>query len=91
MATVKEKRRDALQTSFGEILRQIREEKGISQQELAFESELDRTYISLLERGLRQPTLGTLLSLASALNVEGAELVRRAEAHPVYRNALSGT
>ncbi len=90
MATVKEKRRDALQISFGEVLRRAREEKELSQQELAFESELDRTYISLLERGLRQPTLATLLSLASALNVEGAELVRRAEAHPGYRKARSG-
>ncbi|WP_226603243.1 helix-turn-helix domain-containing protein [Bacillus cereus] len=41
----------------------------MSQEELAFNSVLDRTYISLLERGKRKPTISTLFSLASALNI----------------------
>ena len=41
--------------AFGAILRRNREEKGMSQEQLALDCGLDRTFISLLERGLRQP------------------------------------
>ena len=66
-----------LQTSFGTVLRRLRIERGISQGDLALECELDRTYISLLERGLRQPTLTTLVVLGAALKMDPAELVRQ--------------
>jgi transcriptional regulator with XRE-family HTH domain len=68
----------ALQTSFGLVLRATRTERGLSQERLALDCGLDRTYISLLERGLRQPTLTTLVVLGQALNTEAAELVRLA-------------
>lgn len=55
--------------AFAKILKELRKEKGVSQETLAFESDLDRTYISLLERGLRQPTLATILKLSNALEV----------------------
>jgi transcriptional regulator with XRE-family HTH domain len=42
---------------------------------LALEADLDRTYISLLERGLRQPTLTTLIVLAKALGSDAPDLV----------------
>jgi transcriptional regulator with XRE-family HTH domain len=42
---------------FGQVLRELREKENISQEKLAEYCELDRTYISLLERGLRQPTI----------------------------------
>jgi transcriptional regulator with XRE-family HTH domain len=87
MATDKEKLKDAAQTAFGQVLRQAREGRGLSQQDLAFESDLDRTYISLLERGLRQPTLATLFLLASALGTDAADLVRKTAAHPNYAKA----
>lgn len=51
--------------------------RGLSQQDLALESELDRTYISLLERGLRQPTITTLIVLAGALETDPAVLIKR--------------
>ena len=57
--------------------KEARAEKGFSQQDLTFESELDHTYISLSERGKRQPSLRTILSLASALDTTGPELVRK--------------
>ncbi len=47
----------------------------MSQQELSLNTGLDRTYISLLERGKRQPTLKTLFLVASALGVRPSELV----------------
>lgn len=66
----------AVQKVFGEVLRAVRTEREISQQDLALEADLDRTYISMLERGLRQPTLSTLIALASAMGTDAASLVR---------------
>jgi len=51
----------------------------ISQERLSQESSLDRSYISLLERGLRQPSLTTLLQLAKALDVSASELILKVE------------
>ena len=67
----------SVQKAFGEALREVRSGRGLSQQDLALESELDRTYISLLERGLRQPTITTLIALADALDVDPTILVKR--------------
>ena len=64
---------------FGQVLRELRVNKKISQEKLAEFCDLDRTYISLLERGLRQPTLTTLFKIAQALEVQPSEIVRRIE------------
>jgi len=61
--------------AFAQILRGLRSKAGITQEQLAFDANLDRTYISLLERGLRQPTLGTMLQLCDALRVSPATLM----------------
>jgi transcriptional regulator with XRE-family HTH domain len=61
--------------AFGEVLKRHRSRSKLSQNKLAELSELDRTYVSLLERGLRQPTLLTLIKLAGALKVEPSDLV----------------
>jgi len=53
----------------------IKEVKKVSQEELAFRSNLERTYISMLERGIHQPTLNSLLAIAAALDMKAAELV----------------
>ena len=50
-------------------MRQLRTAKGLSQEALADQSEIDRTYVSLLERGLKNPTLGTMLGLCKSLDV----------------------
>lgn len=65
--------------AFGKVLQDCRRAKGLSQERLAAESRLDRTFISLLERGQRQPSLSTLLRLAAALGVSASELVRKVE------------
>lgn len=67
----------AVQKAFGDVLRQTRSSRRMSQQALALESGLDRTYISLLERGLRQPTLSTLITLSQTLAVDPGVLVKR--------------
>lgn len=53
----------------GRNVRRIREELGLSQEQLAFETELHRTYISGVERGVRNPTVLVVDRLAKALNV----------------------
>ncbi|HVC06042.1 MAG TPA: helix-turn-helix transcriptional regulator [Solirubrobacterales bacterium] len=59
---------------FGLNLRRARQENGISQEELGFRCELHRTEISLLERGGREPRLGTIVKLAGALDTTPGEL-----------------
>jgi len=61
--------------AFGTVLRAARETAGISQELLAERADCDRTYPSLLERGLRQPTIGKVIDIAGALRVEAASLV----------------
>ncbi len=64
---------------FGQVLRDLRRGKGLSQESLAFECDLDRTFISLLERGLRQPSLKTLYKLAEALEMAPSDLITELE------------
>lgn len=68
-----------LHSVFGTVLRELRTQVGLTQEQLGFECELDRTFISLLERGLRQPTLTTLFVLADKLNVPVSTFIKRVE------------
>jgi transcriptional regulator with XRE-family HTH domain len=61
--------------AFAKVLREVRLAAGLSQESLGFESGYHRTYIGMLERGLMNPSLRTILSLAQALKVPAAELV----------------
>lgn len=65
----------ALQTIFGDVIRTIRKEKKISQERLAVDSDLQRSFISRLERGKTQPTLITIFELSKALNVDPADII----------------
>lgn len=60
---------------FGKVLNLYRRKRSMSQEKLAFESDLDRTFISQLERGLKQPTLSTICALAFSLKVQPYELM----------------
>lgn len=64
------------QAMLGEQVRSRRLERGLSQEQLSEKAGLDRTYVSSLESGKRNPAFSTLIKLASALEVELAELVR---------------
>lgn len=68
-----------LTRSFGRALKDLRAARGLSQEALATRSGLHRTYISILERGLRSPTLETIAALAKALNRLPHALVLAAE------------
>jgi transcriptional regulator with XRE-family HTH domain len=61
--------------AFGNVLVSCRRTAKISQEELAFRAGLDRTYPSLLERGLRQPTIGKFMAIGYALNVDPSTLM----------------
>lgn len=63
--------------AFGHVLRDAREGAGLSQEKLAFESGIDRTFVSMLERGVRQPSLTTIFQLAEALEALPEEMVER--------------
>lgn len=64
---------------LGEELRRARLDVGLTQEELAFQAGLHRTYISLLERDKKSPTLDVLLRITRALGVSAAEIVARVE------------
>lgn len=73
--TTEYRRRRAIARAFGTALRDTRAERGISQNMLSELCDLDRTYPSLLERGLRAPTLAMVFRLAEALGVEETVLI----------------
>ena len=61
--------------AFGTVLRAARARQGISQERLAYCSGLGRKYPSLLERGLRQPTIGTLMRISHVLRIPPVRLL----------------
>lgn len=65
--------------AFGKVIRQLRKEAKLTQEQLGFEADLRRTFVSLLELGQQQPTLTTIFKLAKALNVSASEIVRLIE------------
>ena len=66
---------DSLEMNFGRVLRRLRQEQGLSQEELGFRSGYHRTYISLLERGRKSPSLRTIFQLAEVLGVNPSQMI----------------
>ncbi|HJV00678.1 MAG TPA: helix-turn-helix transcriptional regulator [Burkholderiaceae bacterium] len=67
--------------AFGLRLRELRLQRGLSQEELGSLAELDRTYISGIERGTRNVGLINVFRIAKALNVHPSELFSGAKAY----------
>ncbi|MBD2577926.1 helix-turn-helix transcriptional regulator [Oscillatoria sp. FACHB-1406] len=65
--------------AFGSLIRQHRTAAGISQEELGLRCNLDRTYISGLERGVRNPSLTAIVALARGLNLTVSNLLNNLE------------
>jgi transcriptional regulator with XRE-family HTH domain len=65
--------------AFGQALREIRQGKEISQERLRLDAGFDRTYISLIERGINSPTIRTVVKLAGVLKVAPSVIVGRME------------
>jgi transcriptional regulator with XRE-family HTH domain len=65
--------------AFAATLQRVRRRRGFSQEQLAFEAGFHPTYISQMERGKRNPSLRTILTLARVLKLPAYDLVRRVE------------
>jgi len=74
-----ERKRQVWLEAVGRAVREIREERGLSQERLGLDCRLDRTYVSGIERGVRNPTIWSLARLAEGLEVLPSELLLRAE------------
>ena len=75
-----------LQQQFGVVVRRRREAVGLSQESLADQSQLHRTYISLLERGLRMPTILVAKRIAEALGTTMTDLLGEVERGLIQRS-----
>ena len=64
---------------LGEELRKAREQAGMTQEQLAFESGLSRPYISQLEHDMKSPRLDTFFLLCDALGISAEELIGRVD------------
>jgi transcriptional regulator with XRE-family HTH domain len=76
--------------ALGEAIRELRLEIGISQERLADEADMHRTYVGGIERGERNVSYGNLLKIADALSVRSSELLARSEAIQARRRRGSG-
>lgn len=68
---------------FAQNLKALRQAKGLSQEELAHRADIDRTYISSLERCVYGVSIDVLGRLATVLNVEPADLLRNPPSKPL--------
>ena len=66
-------REEKIQKEFGARLRKLRQEKGISQETLAFDAGMDRTYVNSVENGKRNISLVNIVKLAKALELSARE------------------
>ena len=71
--------RMTMELALGREIKKAREVLQQSQEALAFEAGIHRTYISLIERGKKSPTLAVIVRLATALGIKPSELLRRVE------------
>src|SRR5580698_2312862 len=69
------KQRLTPEAAFAKVLRDLRKKAGLSQEQLGFESGYHRTYMSMLERGLMNPSLRTILSVATALSIPAGDMI----------------
>ena len=68
-----------LEQAFGETLRRHRRALKLTQEVLAIETGLDRTFISLMERGMRRPSLATVFLLANRFSLRPSQLIMEFE------------
>ena len=67
------------EAAFGMVLRALRKQAGLSQEQLALDADLQRNYISLLERGLNSASIKTVFKLAAVLQTTPSRMLAQAE------------
>ena len=65
--------------AFGRVLRERRKHAGMTQEQLALEADIQRNYVSLIERGVNQPTIIIIFKLAAALKCQPSALIADVE------------
>ncbi|MCD7751580.1 MAG: helix-turn-helix domain-containing protein [Lachnospiraceae bacterium] len=75
--------------SLGNRIQQLREERGLTQEELATKTDISIKHISVLERGLKEPRLTTFLTIAEALDVTPNELLSAPTTESDYMSIIS--
>ena len=65
--------------AFGRVLRKLRMKAELTQEQLGFEADIRRTYVSILELGQQQPSLSTSIKLAHDLKISTAEMMAMVE------------
>lgn len=71
--------KEHIEKCFGEVIKELRISKNLSQAKLAELGDFNRTFISDLERGVYQPTLYSIFRLGKALDTSPAEIISRVE------------
>lgn len=71
------RKKEEVQKRFGKRLAELRTSKRITQEDFAFELDVDRTYVSYIERGKRNPSLFMVSKIAKALKVNLSELFEK--------------
>lgn len=66
--------------AFGQVLRTLRREAKLSQEQLAFAAEIERNFVSLIERGVNQPTIRIVFKLSQALGIPASRMIQLVEA-----------
>jgi len=61
---------------FGKNVRKFRQQRGLTQEQLAFEAEIDLTYVGGIERGKRNPSLLVMARIADSLSVALTKLLQ---------------
>ncbi len=79
MDPAKIKTKAAISKAFGNALKEARLNKGLSQEQLALQSGIDRTYVGMLERGTRHPSLAFLFAISPTLGTTPVELTGRVQ------------
>lgn len=74
-----------LAQALGRVVRRLRTEQGLSQENFAFEAGIHRTFMGMIERGQRNVTLSTIFRLAAGLGITATELTRLLEAELAQR------
>lgn len=70
---------DDIIKAFGKVIRQRRKEQKLTQEQLGFEADIQRIYVSKLELGQQQPSLTTIFKLANGLNCSASTLIQETE------------
>jgi transcriptional regulator with XRE-family HTH domain len=77
--------------AFGQSVRALRVQQGMTQEQLGLRAGLDRTYISLLELGQSSPTLDSIILICSALGCSFSQLAAATEANTIPPNSADAT